>query len=183
MGAREVLTPVSCYRNSLFPIPYSPFPISWKVMRFPIVILALAGILVSALAIHVHYSTGVEPCDINSHWDCGTVNRSSYATVNGILWHLRASRHPDADYGPAPRTGFPVALAGILGYAAIALFAFLRQRGLTLILSLGALGFALYLSNIEAHVLEVWCLYCVISQALIALITLLSAITLFSRRA
>jgi len=148
-------------------------------MRFLILILALAGVLVSALALHVHHSTGVEPCDINAHWDCGTVNRSSYATVNGILWHLRASMHPDADYGTAPRTGFPVALAGILGYALIALFAFLRQRAVTLILSLGALGFALYLSNIEAHVLGVWCLYCVISQCLIALIVLLSLITVF----
>jgi uncharacterized membrane protein len=150
------------------------------VTRFLILILALAGILVSALALRVHYTTGVEPCDINAHWDCGTVNRSSYATVPGILWHLRAVRNPGLP-GPAPRTGFPVALAGILGYAAIALFAFLRQRVLTLLLAAGALAFALYLSNVEAHVLEVWCLYCVISQTLIALIALLSLITVFVR--
>jgi uncharacterized membrane protein len=150
-------------------------------MRFPIVILALAGILVSALALHVHYSTGVEPCDINAHWDCGRVNRGSYATLNGIFFHLRESRHPDVDYGPAPRTGFPVALAGILGYAAIALAAFFRRRWLTFLLAIPALAFALYLSNIEAHVLEVWCLYCVISQILIALIFLLSLITVFVR--
>jgi vitamin-K-epoxide reductase (warfarin-sensitive) len=151
------------------------------VSRFLIVLLALAGIVVSSLALHVHYATGVEPCDINAHWDCGIVNRGSYATVNGILFHLRESRHPDIDYGPAPRTGFPVALAGILGYAAIALAAFLRQRWFTLLLSIPALGFALYLSNIEAHVLEVWCLYCVISQGLIALIFVLSLITVFIR--
>src|ERR1700689_900007 len=150
-------------------------------MRPALGILALAGILVSALALHVHYSTGVEPCDINAHWDCGRVNRGSYATVNGILFHLRESRHPDVDYGPAPRTGFPVALVGILGYAAIALAAFLRQRWFTLLLSIPALAFAMYLSNIEAHVLEVWCLYCVISQGLIALIFLLSLVTVFIR--
>lgn len=97
-------------------------------MRPLIILLALAGVLVSALALHVHYSTGVELCDINSHWDCGTVNRSSYATVNGVLWHLRASRHPDADYGPAPKTGVPVAALGSIGYALITLFAFFRQR-------------------------------------------------------
>ena len=77
--------------------------------------------------------------------------------------------------------GFPVALAGILGYAAIALAAFLRRRWLTFLLVIPALAFALYLSNIEAHVLEVWCLYCVISQTLIALIFLLSLVTLFMR--
>ena len=150
-------------------------------MRYVIVVLALAGVVVSALALHVHYSTGVEPCDINSHWDCGTVNRSSYATVPGIVWHLRAARHPDGMTGPAPRTGFPVAAAGILGYAAIALLALFRQRWLTLLLATGALAFALYLSNVEAHILEVWCLYCVISQTLIAVIFLLSLVTIFMR--
>jgi vitamin-K-epoxide reductase (warfarin-sensitive) len=150
-------------------------------MRYLIAFLALAGIVVSLLALHVHYSSGTEPCDINSHWDCGTVNRSSYATVKGILWHLRASRHPDSVTGPAPRDGFPVAAAGILGYAAILLVALMRHRWLTLLFSLGGLGCALYLSTIEAHVLEVWCLYCVISQCLIALITLLSVAALFSR--
>jgi uncharacterized membrane protein len=150
-------------------------------MRYLIVVLALAGVIVSALALHVHYSTGVEPCDINSHWDCGTVNRSSYATVPGIVWHLRAARHPESMSGSAPRTGFPVATAGILGYLAIALFAWLRQRWLTLLLAAGALGFAVYLSHIEARVLEVWCLYCVISQTLIAIIFLLSLVTIFMR--
>jgi uncharacterized membrane protein len=36
------------------------------------------------------------------------------------------------------------------------------------------MGFALYLTNIERTVLEVWCLYCVISQGIIAATTLLS---------
>ena len=143
-------------------------------MRYLIAFLGLAGIVVSSLALHAHYVTGVQPCDINSHWDCGTVNRSSYATVDGIVWHLRASRHPDDVTGPAPRTGFPVATLGIIGYALIALFAFFRQRALTLLFALGGLAFALYLSHIEAHVLEVWCLYCVISQGIIALLLLLS---------
>lgn len=150
-------------------------------MRYLIVVLALAGMIVSALALRVHYTTGVEPCDLNAHWDCGTVNRSSYATINGILWHVRASFHPDSVTGFAPRTGFPVALAGILGYAAIAFAAFFRRRWITLLLATASLAFALYLSNIEAHVLESWCLYCVISQTLIALIFLLALVTVFVR--
>jgi len=150
-------------------------------MRYLIAFLALLGVIVSFLALHVHYTTGTEPCDINSHWDCGTVNRSSYATLKGILWHIEAKRHPDAVTGPAPRDGFPVAAVGILGYAAILLLALMRRRWLTLLCALGGLGCALYLSNIEAHVLEVWCLYCVISQCLIALITLLTIGWMFSR--
>ncbi|HEX4007501.1 MAG TPA: vitamin K epoxide reductase family protein [Acidobacteriaceae bacterium] len=151
-------------------------------MRFLISLLALAGIVVSALALHVHYSTGTEPCDINSHWDCGTVNRSSYATVSGLVWHLRDTIHPGTMVGPPPRDGFPVATVGILGYAAILLFALLRRRWLTLLFALGALVFALFLSNVEAHVLEVWCLYCVISQCLVAFIALLSVGSLVAGR-
>lgn len=146
-------------------------------MRYLIALLALLGIIVSTLALQVHYTNKVEPCDINSHWDCGTVNHSSYATVNGILWHLRASHNPDMT-GPAPRTGLPVAVLGIAGYLCIALFALFRRRALTFLFALAGLAFALYLSNVEAHILEVWCLYCVISQFLIALISLLALIAL-----
>jgi uncharacterized membrane protein len=128
-------------------------------MRYLIILLALAGVVVSALALHVHYSTGVQPCDINAHWDCGIVNHSRYSMIAGI----------------------PVAALGIIGYALIAFAAFIRQRAATLVLALIALVFALYLSNIEAHVLEVWCLYCVISQVLIALITLSAFVFLFLR--
>jgi len=147
-------------------------------MRYAIAFLAVLGIIVSTLALRVHYTDKVEPCDINSHWDCGTVNHSSYAVLPGILWHLRAARNPDLT-GPAPRTGLPVAVLGILGYACIALFSLLGRRALTFLCALAGLGFALYLSNVEAHILEVWCLYCVLSQCLIALISLLALIHLF----
>jgi len=150
-------------------------------MRYVLALLAVAGIVVSSLAFQVHYSNKVEPCDINSRWDCGVVNHSSFSTVSGLWWHLRDSLHPGRLVGPAPRTGLPVAALGIAGYAAILLLAFFRRRGWVLFFSLCALAFALYLSNVEAHVLEVWCLYCVISQCLIALITLLSIVWLFLR--
>ena len=150
-------------------------------MRYLIALLAVAGIIVSCLAFQVHYSNKVGPCDINARWDCGVVNHSSYSTVPGLWWHVRDSLHPGSLAGPAPRTGLPVAAIGFIGYAAIALLAFFRRRGWLLLVSLVALAFALYLSSIEAHVLEVWCLYCVISQCLIALITLLSIVWLFFR--
>jgi uncharacterized membrane protein len=129
-------------------------------MRYLIGFLAIAGIVVSSLALQVHYSTAVEPCSINAHWDCGIVNHSRFAVIGGV----------------------PVALIGILGYAAL-LVALLfdhkgrRGRKARYVLLAGALAglvFSLYLSHIEASLLEVWCLYCVISQAIIALITLLT---------
>jgi vitamin-K-epoxide reductase (warfarin-sensitive) len=129
-------------------------------MRFLISFCALAGIVVSSLALHVHYSNDVQPCDINAHWDCGTVNHSRYAEILHI----------------------PVAAIGIVGYLVIGALALMRRRALTLIAVLLGLAFSLYLTNIEAHKLEVWCLYCVISQGIIALITLLSLLWLFTGR-
>lgn len=122
-------------------------------MRYAIVLLAIAGIVVSVLALKVHYDTGSEPCSINEKWDCGVVNHSPYAMIGGV----------------------PVAAIGIGGYLVIGVLGFTRRRGLLLVCVLVALGFALYLTNIEAHVLEVWCLYCVISQGIIAILTLLTA--------
>lgn len=126
-------------------------------MRYLIVLLAVLGIVVSALALKVHYDDpGKEPCSINDKWDCGVVNHSPYAMLFGV----------------------PVAAIGIAGYLVIAVVAFMRRRALLLLLVVVGLGFALHLSNIEAHVLEVWCLYCVISQGIIAVLTVLSLIWL-----
>ena len=126
-------------------------------MRYLIVVFAVLGIVASSLALKVHYDDpGKEPCSINDKWDCGVVNHSPYAMFLGI----------------------PVAAIGIAGYLLIAVVAFLRRRALLLLLVVIGLGFALHLSNIEAHVLEVWCLYCVISQGIIAVLTVLSLIWL-----
>src|ERR1700678_67238 len=73
---------------------------SLDFMRYLIAILALAGAVVSALALQVHYSTATEPCDINAKWDCGIVNHSPFAVImhvpggaRGIHGYL-ASRVP-----------------------------------------------------------------------------------------
>ncbi len=129
-------------------------------MRYLVLLLAIAGIVVSALALKVHYDTGSEPCSINDKWDCGVVNHSPYAVIHGA----------------------PVAAIGIAGYLLIGALGFMRQRGPLLMSVLIGLAFALYLTNIEAHVLEVWCLYCVISQGIIAVLALLALAWLISAR-
>ena len=121
-------------------------------MRYLLAILAIAGIVVSVLALRVHNSTETAPCSINEKWDCGIVNHSPYAEIRGV----------------------PVAAIGIAGYLLIGILALLRRRGLLLTAALIGMAFALYLTNIEARVLGVWCLYCVISQGIIAVIALLA---------
>jgi vitamin-K-epoxide reductase (warfarin-sensitive) len=129
-------------------------------MRYIIALLSIVGITVSVLALRVHYSTDVQPCSINEHWDCGIVNHSRYAEIRGI----------------------PVAVLGIVGYAAIGILALLRRVRPVALFSVVGLGFALYLSNVEANILHTWCLYCVISQATIAIIAVLSLIEIARHR-
>jgi len=121
-------------------------------VRYLIVVLALAGIIVSGLALRVHYVFEDEPCHLNDKWDCGVVNHSPYAEIAGV----------------------PVAGIGVAGYLLVGVLGFLRRRGLLLAAVAGGFAFALYLTHIEAHVLGVYCLYCVISQGIIALLLLLA---------
>jgi uncharacterized membrane protein len=120
-------------------------------MRYLIALLALAGVAVSALALHVHYSTETEPCSINEKWDCGIVNHSPYAEIAHV----------------------PVAAIGIAGYLALAGLALARRRMLVAGAAMIGLGFALYLTHVEKDVLGVYCLYCVISLGIISLVTLM----------
>lgn len=121
-------------------------------MRYAIAILALAGVVVSALALQVHYSTATEPCDINAKWDCGIVNHSPFAEILHV----------------------PVAAIGIAGYLAMAGLALAGRRRLLVGLAASALGFSLYLTYIEKYVLEVYCIYCVTSLGIILVLTALS---------
>jgi vitamin-K-epoxide reductase (warfarin-sensitive) len=66
----------------------------------------------------------------------------------------------------------PVAAIGIAGYLILGLVALKRWYKLLLLLSVAALAFSLYLAHIEAHVLGVWCIYCVASLGVISAITL-----------
>ncbi len=121
-------------------------------MRYVIAFLALVGAVVSVLALNVHYTLATSPCSINEKWDCGIVNHSSFSAIGGI----------------------PVAMIGIGGYLVLFWLGIARQRAVLLVASLGGLAFSLYLAHIERDVLGVWCLYCVISLAAIALIAALS---------
>jgi len=120
-------------------------------MKFLLLVLAVLGVIVSSLALREHYRTyGDSPCSINERWDCGVVNHSQYAMLAGI----------------------PVAVIGIVGYILMGVLAFLRSYRLLLIPTFAGLAFSLYLANIEAHVLGVWCVYCAISLGIISLMSL-----------
>jgi vitamin-K-epoxide reductase (warfarin-sensitive) len=125
-------------------------------MRWIIAFLALAGLVAASLALREHYRTEASPCSINEKWDCGTVNKSRFAVIGGI----------------------PVAVVGMAGYLLLGLLAMRKSWRLLAAATIPAMAFSLYLAHVEKDILEVWCIYCVISLGIITLITLLSLIAL-----
>jgi uncharacterized membrane protein len=130
-----------------------------KALTVLIVLLCLAGVLTSSLALGEHYNTNPSPCSINDRWDCGIVNHSPYALIRNV----------------------PVALIGILGYAVLVALAGRFPR-LTALLAFTGLVFSLRLTRIEWKLLGVWCIYCVSSQVIIGLVFLLSLIAAWLSR-
>jgi vitamin-K-epoxide reductase (warfarin-sensitive) len=130
------------------------------LMRYVLVLLTLLGFIASGLALREHYRTDSSPCSINEHWDCGIVNHSPFAVLAGV----------------------PVAVIGMAGYVILAALALKRAYGLFLAAALVGLSFSLYLAHVEAHILGVWCIYCVASLVVISLLTLLGIGTLVLSR-
>ena len=131
-----------------------------KICFVAIAILSLAGVIDSAVALQRHFAkSATNFCDISQKFSCDIVNRSEYSTVAGI----------------------PVAAIGVAGYAALfVLSTFWRARPETpnrlMGTALAGLVYALYLTYIEAYELTTWCILCLISVALIFLISLFSVI-------
>jgi vitamin-K-epoxide reductase (warfarin-sensitive) len=132
-----------------------------------VAILAVCGIAISSVSLQHHFATSKTAfCDIGENFNCDIVNRSEYSTILGI----------------------PVALIGMLGYAALTgLATVYRERPETPAMLLGAaaagLAFALYLTYVEARVLGVYCILCLTSLSLITLTTILTAVIWFKREA
>ena len=151
-------------------------------MRWLIAFLALAGMVAAALALREHYRTeGAAPCSINERWDCGSVNKSRFASIGGVFDQL-TNRNAVLSDDVKPRfeaiRKIPIADVGIAGYILLGLLALMRRWRLLAAAAVPAFGFSCYLAYIEKYILEKWCIYCVISWGIITLITLLSLIAL-----
>jgi vitamin-K-epoxide reductase (warfarin-sensitive) len=136
-----------------------------RVLFWAIAALSLVGIIVSSISLQRHYAKSATTyCDFGEKFNCDIVNRSEYSTLVGI----------------------PVAGIGVVGYGfLLVLSTFLRLRSATpnrLLLAAGAgLAFALYLTYVEEYVLLTWCILCLISLALITLITALAGVVKLTR--
>jgi uncharacterized membrane protein len=129
-----------------------------RILFVAIAVLALAGVIVSAVSLQRHYAkSATEFCDFSQQFSCDIVNRSQYSTIEGI----------------------PVAGIGVAGYAALFVLATFRRvldetPNQLLGTAIAGLAFALYLTYIEAYELMTWCILCLISLVLISLISILA---------
>ena len=130
-------------------------PGAQRVLFGVVAMLSLGGVIVSAVSLERHYAKSATAyCDFSQTFSCDIVNRSEQSSIAGI----------------------PVAVIGVAGYGMLLFLAtFSRSRPQTPNRLLGAaiagLAFALYLTYVEAYVLETWCILCLASLAVIILIT------------
>jgi uncharacterized membrane protein len=133
--------------------------------RFKQIITALAiiGLLVS-IYMTIYKLTDNDAMCIGSG-GCSVVNSSRYSEVNGI----------------------PVAVLGVIGYAAILALLFFEQRpgffqenGTMMLFGVTLTGFlfTLYLIYVEVALIKAYCPFCLTSQAVMTLIFILSVIRL-----
>lgn len=134
-----------------------------------IVGLAMFGVVLSTYSLaHKTGFTSGAICNLSDTFSCDIVNQGPYAEMYGI----------------------PVAAIGVVGYALLSIGAWMKMKnpqdkGLSLFIlfaSYGGLAFALYLTSLEAFVLYAWCIICLLSQATIAALAVLSSLVILSER-
>jgi uncharacterized membrane protein len=130
-------------------------------IEITLVALAIVGLLVSVY-MTIYKITSNDSMCIGSK-DCSVVNQSRYAEIYGI----------------------PVAVFGILGYAAILAIlllernpGFFKQNGTMLLFGLSLTGFlfTLYLIFLEIAIIKAYCPFCITSQVAMTFIFILSVI-------
>jgi uncharacterized membrane protein len=120
--------------------------VNGRTLRRASVAVAVAGIMLTGYLVYVRETGSRLVCATGG---CETVQSSSYSLVLGV----------------------PVALLGLLGYAAILALAIARGElaGLAqATVALTAVAFAGYLLYVQLFVLDALCSWCVVNDALIA---------------
>lgn len=134
-----------------------------KRLRQITIALTIIGLLVS-IYMTIYKLTNNESMCIGSS-GCSEVNASRYSEINGI----------------------PVAVLGVVGYAAILALLFLEQRsgfiqenGSMIFFGISLIGFlfTLYLIYIEIALIKAYCPFCLASQAVMIVIFTISVIRL-----
>ena len=125
-----------------------------RALRLASAAVAVIGLGIAGYLTAVHYGGGEPVCAI-AH-GCAVVQSSEYAELAGV----------------------PVALLGLIGYAAI-LVTLLRDdhaaRSATALLSFTGAGFSAWLTYVEVARLDAICIWCVGSAVCMLLLSVLSS--------
>ena len=140
-------------------------------MRYLLALLACAGVFVSVLALRVHNQAPGEapPCAVTERFDCGAVNHSRFAVFPPRTFDEDPASH---------KVHVPIATMGIVVYSVMVVVALSGRMWILFELAQVGFFFALFLTYLEAYVLEKWCIYCLWSQGIVATILVLTAGTL-----
>jgi uncharacterized membrane protein len=133
-----------------------------RVLLWAPVVLSGLGIYVSGYLVTKRFTGGSLAC---TRWaQCDVVNNSVYSQLYGV----------------------PVCVIGLGGYLLLLVLALAalwtdgrtRSRLLvaSLLLSLGGVGFSIYLTYLEIYVIEALCAWCIASAVIIALLLVTNAI-------
>lgn len=125
-------------------------------LRVAVGVLSAAGAAIAGYLLYERWTGGTIACATGG---CETVQESEYATLVGI----------------------PVALLGLLAYAAIFATAFgasevVRAAGAAI--ALGGLVFSLYLVYVQAALIEAFCQWCLASDVIMALLAVAATLRL-----
>ncbi len=135
-----------------------------------ILFLLILGLLVSVYLTWLHLKPSVGSfCSINEKFDCITVAKSSYSSIFGV----------------------PVSLIGVLGYIAMIVICvrlILKEGGKIrklntrmlnfILLAMSSIGvmFMSYLTVVQALVIRSWCVMCIVTDAIIFIVFILSVV-------
>jgi uncharacterized membrane protein len=129
-----------------------------RVLRLAAALVAAAGTAVAGYLTYVHYRPDALVC--TGGGGCETVQESRYAELVGV----------------------PVALLGLLAYAAVLALVIWDApvaRTLAGAIALSAAGFALYLLVLQAFVIDAWCVWCLVNDLVVVpLLAVLTAVRL-----
>jgi uncharacterized membrane protein len=120
--------------------------VSGRALRLAVGAVALAGLAVAGYLTYVHYRPEALVCTASG--GCEVVQQSEYATLAGV----------------------PVALLGLLAYAAVLGLTIVDTpltRAITAAIALSAAGFAAYLIALQAFVIDAWCIWCLVNDLVI----------------
>jgi uncharacterized membrane protein len=120
-------------------------------LRAAIALVALAGAAVAAYLVYTRYTHTLIACTTGG---CETVQHSKYAKLAGV----------------------PVAVLGLAAYLAVfatALSSRVEAAAIGAAIAIGGLAFAIYLIVIQVAVIDAICQWCLASDAILAVLTVL----------